>query len=100
MGPPTCESGRLLTRVFGSAEGSTSVRAIVCKGNFFGKPSLACSAANFADSHGSLGEGESSPDIRDECRESEGEESSGLSSSNVRSIAGKVDCVLRMLAIF
>lgn len=47
--PPNCEREALLKSVFLSAEGSTSVRAIVCKGRFGERFSRACRAASFEE---------------------------------------------------
>ena len=56
--PPNCAMDVLLKRVFESAEGSTSVLAIVCRGSFLGRASRACSAASFADFRAASGSGE------------------------------------------
>jgi hypothetical protein len=58
MEPPNCDSEALLKRVFGSADGSTNVLAIVCKGSFFGRPRRACRAASFAECKAASGNGE------------------------------------------
>lgn len=56
--PPICANAALLKREFESADGSTSVRAIVCSGSFLGSESRACRAASFADLNAASGSGE------------------------------------------
>ena len=56
--PPIWASEALLKRVFESADGSTSVRAIVGSGNVLGRESRACRAASFAERNAASGSGE------------------------------------------
>jgi hypothetical protein len=58
MDPPNWASEVLLKREFGSAEGSTNVLAIVCKGSFLGRARRAWRAASFAECKAASGNGE------------------------------------------
>ncbi len=81
--PPNCASDALLKYKFGSAEGSTNVLAIVCRGSFFGRASRACSAASFAECRAASGSGDGYR--LDVCRVVEDREES--SSSYIRSFS-------------
>lgn len=58
MLPPTSARETLLNALFASAEGSTSVLAIVSSGSFLGRANRACRAASLADFRDSRGKGE------------------------------------------
>lgn len=58
MEPPIWAREALLNRVSESADGSRSVRAIVCRGSRLGRESRACNAESFAECNAASGVGE------------------------------------------